>query len=671
VAGNLLIFILGAIVLMFLPENQGKSFGDVILYSLKLLVDSGGFMANVTNIISVVLTVTIVLAGMICFTGGIIAYMSNIVTSAVSDADGGNNKLRLKNHIVIMNWNSKVPLLVSDYMRDKGRQYIVILTDHPKEEVLESVNRSIEALRREDKENCEFFNKIPRVIVRKLGQVSTKTFMDVCVTDAKALIICSPEEEISKKACDSYVIKQFMMAVAYISDYIAEDDENHDITQGEIGIIVELQNRRNERYIKDYPLPQDDGINCIKTAVVVSNEILGKIMATVVINPEIHDFITEVLSFKGSELYCTAEVDEDEDGKIDFSLTQFVDELVSSSSSIPLFDFDYDEVETEIGQVEKIQMRVFLSEGEDAVQVNTYEDIAEKYIEKIEGTDDYTFKKEVPDETIILPRYKVDKSVLIIGYSSKLEYILNEFVKFKENGLSIAVGYTDESKKVEYQNYLDMGVRLIDLTAFENDQVILEAFEKITDVLVLSDEEDLIIRDRIPLLIWNLAKRKSISNTRFYIEVLDPQNCEIINEEDMDGNLFLSNRYVSGLCTQLGADGNVYTAFKEMFTLKSSKNIWSYTAHELFDIQEEMSFSSKKEAILWLYFATDGCAILMGIVRDGISYLLTNLGNLESCEMFNSSNDRDDSYDSNKEFIIRPSDTLIILDKGVRDEALI
>ena len=40
-----------------------------------------------------IFSLIIVIAGMICFTGGIVAYMSNAVTNLVDNANKGNNKM--------------------------------------------------------------------------------------------------------------------------------------------------------------------------------------------------------------------------------------------------------------------------------------------------------------------------------------------------------------------------------------------------------------------------------------------------------------------------------------------------------------------------------------------------------------------------------------------------
>ena len=660
VLGNLLIFIIGAVILRFLPENSGKSLSEVVQYSLKLMVDSGGFMDNVTNLPSIILTVIIVLAGMICFTGGIIAYMSNMVTNLVDNAEGGNTKLKLKKHIVILNWNSKVPLLVADYTRDKKRQYIVIITDKDKNEVLTEIKDSLNRLVAEDRETGDFKQKRPRIIVRKPGNLSGRLFKDICLTDATSFIIVSPDGEMSKSACDSYVIKQFMMAIAYIADYISEDDYNNDITAGELDIIVELQDDINKKYISDYPLPKDDGTDCIKAVAVTSNEVLGKIIASTVINPDLHKVITEILSFKGSELYALSMMDTDgikslEEGNNNIELVDFSEDMLGSNYSIPLFD---------IGNGGD-RLRIYLSmDSKNASKVPDEFDMTQ-YLVKEEGTEDWILKREVPDDPLTLDDPTVKKDILIIGYNDKLPYIFAEFKKFIPNGVSISLAYTSDYEKNEMTKLCGNDTALYDLTDIMNDDAIESAMTGESDILVLSSEQDKTIIDRIPLLIWNLVQRRNITEKNFYIEVLEPQNSEVIKVKDIGGNLFLSNRYVSGLCTQLGTDGNLYEAFSEMFEAKSRYNIWTYDAAKFYRSDSQVKFETKKEAVLWTYMASDEKAVLIGVVRDGVSYLFTNnLIGIDECSLYPYNYDGTNDINYGDEFIIEPTDKLIILDKG-------
>jgi hypothetical protein len=658
ILANFAIFLVGAVVLKFLPENAGKSVGEVMRYSLKLLVDSGGFMDNVTNLTSVIVTVIIVISGMVCFTGGIIAYMSNFITSLIDHADSGNTALHLKGHIIILNWNNKVPLLVADYMRGESHKYILILTNKDKNEVLQEIENSLGSLREEDRESNDFLQKKPYIIVRKVGQLSSKSFANACITDAASLIIVSPDEQMDKSSCDACVIKQFMMAVAYISDFIAEDDYNNDITNGEMGIIVELQEQRNEKYITSYPLPLDDGEPAIKVAAVISNEVLGKIMATTVLNPELHQMITEILSFKGSELYARYESLDDDEGNSES--VKFFTGMVMSNNSIPLFDLQSDS---------NIPLRIFVAMDKKGLEDDICDkSIIEKYITSDNNANALKLKKPVPMEVLKKPDIVIDKSVLIIGYNDKFKYIIYEMKKFTENGLKLSVAYTSLEQKLQMQKYVDELVEMVDLTNIYDDEAILGEVCGKTDVLVLSADNAEAIKDSIPLLVWNVVLRKKIDNIRFYIEVLEPQNCEIIKADVLGGNLFLSNRYVSGLCTQLGTDGNLYDAFMEMFTLKSAQNIWTYVASKLFCTDKEMRFVTKKEAILWTYVASEGTLVLIGIIRNGITYLFTNgINGLEECRLYPKNWNGEKEIECEKEFVILPEDVLVVIEKEDRD----
>ena len=338
--------------------------------------------------------------------------------------------------------------------------------------------------------------------------------------------------------------------------------------------------------------------------------------------------------------------------------------MLSSHQSIPLFDIETGE--------ENDRLRIFLAMDDLEAITDVADADIERYMKRIEGTDEYEWKKEQPEEILTLPEVKIDKTIMIIGYNEKFRYIVAEFRKYFSNGLKLCVAYTNRAEKEQIERYAG-DVEIIDFSDISNDELILKHLIFVTDVLVLSADHDETIKDRVPLMIWNLVQRNNIHDKHFYIEVLEPQNCDIIKVDDVGGNIFLSNRYVSGMCSQLGTDSHLYKALMEMLTMKSSKNIWTYPAGELFRTNEELSFISKKEAILWTYIATQGYVVLMGIVRDGVSYMFTNnmkIGDLEDCDLF-PRNLSTQKILWNETLVIKPTDRLIVLDKGEADKNLI
>lgn len=613
---NVLILFVGIICMILLPENSGKSMFEIIKYSLKLLVDSGGFMDNTTGTISVVLTVIIVIAGMVCFTGGIVAYMSNAVTNLVDNADKGENKLQLADHIIIINWNSKVPLLVADYLRKEERQYIVILSDKDKADVLSEIDKKLHDVRREEQELNNRGMKSPRVIVRSTKGLTSKDFNDVCLLSASSVLIVSPEEKYNLEASDSLVTQQYMLLVAYLNDFLKADETND--LRNILGIIVEIQLEENVKCINNYPIPFDDeetifcvGVNC--------NEILGKIIALSVIKPSLYSAILELLSFQGSEIYVRVPVDEDCDYEdVEEHLIPFYTQLITCENTIPLFDSQdyYRAFLIEDGYNYQFEL---LGVQEDTLKL--FIDTNDKDIEK------WKLKKDVSGE-FVRPKESLEKNILIIGSNRRLKYIISELVKYCNEGLKVTLAYTNSNQKENIErlvsnSFSNFSISIKNLGFELPESHIYMSIKEYSDVLVLSDPYDEVIVDRIPIMFWNIIVRNKMEGINFFIEVINPENKEIIKSSSIPRHYFISNQYISGMFTQLGSDINLYNTMMELLTLKSTKNIWSYKVIDVFP-SDKLEFESKKELILWTYKYSSGQILPIGIIRGGQTYLFTN-----------------------------------------------
>lgn len=653
---NILIFILGIVGMNLLPENHGKSSSEIIKYSLKLLVDSGGFMDNTTNVLSVVLTVVIVLAGMICFTGGIIAYMSNMVTSLVDNADKGTNKIELANHIIILNWNNEVPLLIADYLRQKERQYIVVLSNNNKDEILSEINKKIHDLQKEEKEALNFDGKVPRVIIRQTNNITTKDFDDVCVTDAASILIVSPKDNNSADGCDAIVIKQYMLLISYLSEFL-KDDEDHDL-RNELGITVEIQKAENLKCVNDYPVPLDDGEKSIIPVGVNCNEILGKIMALSVVKPSLHVAINELLSFRGSEIYARVPVDDNCDyNMVQDHIIPFDKQLVTRDFSIPLFELPN-------------YYRAFLLENSKfySYDVDIVSDDTQRYFSDFSSEDvtKWILKKE-PKEHLTVEESIFTNNILIIGENERLKYILFELVKLTDRGLSVSLAYIDESQKnivndLVQKSFSEYKIDILDLSLEMTDLDITKLLSGYSDILILSDPDDEIMEDRIPLMLWNVLRRNKVEDVKIHFEVLNPTNKDIVKSEMVEGNYFISNQYISGMFTQLGSDPNLYKGIMELLTLESNQNIWTYQAQDIIP-SESMVFETKKEFVLWMYRYSEKKLIPIGIIRKGKTYLLTNGNDLNETYIYDADVYKDDLLAKRNTFEIYNDDEIIVIER--------
>lgn len=57
-----------------------------------------------------------VLVGMITFTGAVVGYVTNYISSFIENSKSGSRAIRVSGHTVILNWNSRASEIVNDLL---------------------------------------------------------------------------------------------------------------------------------------------------------------------------------------------------------------------------------------------------------------------------------------------------------------------------------------------------------------------------------------------------------------------------------------------------------------------------------------------------------------------------------------------------------------------------
>ena len=94
----------------------------------------------------------VVIMGMVAFTGAVIGYVTNYISSFIEQANSGRHKLYISNHVVILNWNSRASEIINDYLYKDGKQNIVVLVSSRKDEIEREIEeRLADTIVRENK----------------------------------------------------------------------------------------------------------------------------------------------------------------------------------------------------------------------------------------------------------------------------------------------------------------------------------------------------------------------------------------------------------------------------------------------------------------------------------------------------------------------------------------
>lgn len=136
-----------------LHGTEKMNFFHAAYYTVTMILDAGCIESVIKDIgtTGVALTITclsVIIIGMITFTGAVIGYLTNILNDFIENASAGNTRLYLSNHTVILNWNARAPEIVNDLLYSDNKETVVALvksgSDEIKKEIEERLHLTIE-----------------------------------------------------------------------------------------------------------------------------------------------------------------------------------------------------------------------------------------------------------------------------------------------------------------------------------------------------------------------------------------------------------------------------------------------------------------------------------------------------------------------------------------------
>ena len=155
---NVVFFFLAAFIIsrMSLSGTENLGFLEAAYYTISMILDAG-CISNVVSDIGpenaaiAIVCLIIVIVGMISFTGAVIGYITNYISSFIEESNAGNHKLQISDHFVILNWNSRALEIVNDMLYSELCNRIVILVSSGKEDIDRQISERIhETIKREN-----------------------------------------------------------------------------------------------------------------------------------------------------------------------------------------------------------------------------------------------------------------------------------------------------------------------------------------------------------------------------------------------------------------------------------------------------------------------------------------------------------------------------------------
>lgn len=598
---NLTFIIISACLICMLAPSTGMnpSFFGSLFYTITMIMDAGciSFIVqspNPGNAVVSVVCLIIILIGMIIFTGGVIGYISNVISNFIENSNAGKSPLMLSNHTIILNWNSRASEIINDMLYSEFPEVVVVLVSENRDEIekeieerlFDTVNRERLAVIDETKgmnfmdafwhmRFHNFHSKVD-VVVRQGDPFSNKQLMDISIDKAKAVIILNKDrlhgvtrvvdEDVDdkKRRGNSLTVKTLALVAELTAAETSANDQR---------IIVEVEDPWTADIVNKIISHKEKLEKCNIVPIHVY-KILGQLMSQFSIMPELNLVYNELFSKKGAEFYS-----------IPFDIgietrDNFIAYFADHAHAIPLSSMD-----TKGGR----QWFFMADRSHDLI----YTSEVPKYDYTVNINPDYW----QPRRNILILGHNSNTAALMAGFES----YRNEWNPAKDGSDILNICVLDDVEGLEAMNYYNdysyvnaiKETDLFDLeTIYSTINDFIDEQDGDTGILILSDDnvskEDLDATALTYLIyvqdIMTQRKEryggKDIERIDVVVEILNPKNYDVVRSYSVD-NIVISNRYISKMLGQIGEKNSLFEFYNDILAYDEA-GVDEYSSKELY-----------------------------------------------------------------------------------------
>ena len=318
--------------------------------------------------------ITIVIIGMILFSGAIIATVTTALRTFIDKKSKAKGRIIVNNHFVILNWSSKVPEMIYNLMLKGFKHNIVILSDKDKEYVDAELKSLF--LTNDVKKKMK-----TNLIIKQGDSLLRGNLEDISIDRASQIVVMSKEGMIDLD--DDNVVNSDLLNLKIILKL-----GSFKLKEG-CQIVVETDS--------DEARAQIDGLSRklaslrkLNITALSFNKKIGQIIAQSLVMPQMSSLYSELFSFEGSQFYS-------------INSEQSIDEFMRTH---------YDAIPVH-------------KDGQLFVLSNS-----EKHCNKVREQEYYHDKAFTKSEEKSGP----SASIFIIGDNNKSKFLLNSLARSKEYG---------------------------------------------------------------------------------------------------------------------------------------------------------------------------------------------------------------------------------------------
>ncbi len=597
---NIVFFVFAAFVIsnLALKGTERMGFLEAAFYTITMILDAGCISFVIEDIgqsgvAIAVICLLIIVIGMVSFTGAVIGYITNYISNIIENSNSGNRGLKIHDHLVILNWNTRASEIINDLLYADGTQKVVVLVSSRKNEIEKEIEeRLADTIARENAlihKSCAGMKPVKRyftfrknrmknnviVIVREGDVFSSMQLHDICLERARSCVILG--NDINNTVCkfetkerleeqskgNSQTIKTLMQVADITAAAYSDDDQK---------IIVEIMDDWTWEIVERIIAYKQVRGKCNIVPVRV-NKVLGQILSQFSLMPELNLAYRELFSNKGTTFDVREEKVLDDNAYI----TRY---LRDHNMAIPLTSMHAGGRNYFFYSAESNRDISRLSPGWESVY-------------KVKLNRDYWIEP---------------KTVIILGHNSKCHDIMLGFKSFcaewdypdKDKEI-LKIIVIDDKKSLEKLNYyreFPFVKKVVPASIYDKDIICTTIEEVVSDnpedtsILILSDDSALnedIDANALANLVYvqDIIHDKMDKNPKFdpetidiIVEIIDPKHHDVVSSYSVD-NVVISNRYISKMITQIGEKESIFDFYCDILTYDEA-NVDSYESKEVY-----------------------------------------------------------------------------------------
>jgi hypothetical protein len=284
---NIIILLLAAFIALLIDDSFTSYIDALANGSVKWLLTPNAIL-DITHAPTLFLAVIVLLVGIVLFSGTIIALTTNAIREYFSKKESGSGKIYLERHIIILNYNAKVPELIADLLYIESKTItLVLLSTEPKHLVEKQVLNAIK--QKHPRGKLSNLN----ILIKQGDPLLKNELEDISIQDASAILIMNKDHLNDKEdgftESDLNVVKMVLglgtLKLSQNPTVVAE--VKHIDTKAKILTMAHVV-----KGLKDYHIIP-----------VCFDRRLGQIIAQTIIDSKMEDIYLSLFSFEGSEVY--------------------------------------------------------------------------------------------------------------------------------------------------------------------------------------------------------------------------------------------------------------------------------------------------------------------------------------------------------------------------------